>query len=143
MVALTTKDKMKLLLTAALAALSLHAQVVSKPEPAPPATVRSSAPAAEYSMSREQVLEIKLAETEIALLNKEFKIDEYQIKAQPLFSAREKALRAVCAKAGVPEEKIATECAIDVGTVQKDGTTSKARTWWNKPESAKQTPAKK
>lgn len=133
---------MKLLITAALAALSLHAQAVSKPEPAPPATTQPTPPA-EYGLSREQVLEIKLAETEIALLNKEFKIDEYQAKAQPLFAAREKALRAVCAAAGVPDDKVATECALDVGTVQKDGTTSKARTWWNKPVPAKQTPVQK
>lgn len=132
---------MKLFALAALAALSFgqDSKMVSPPAPLPPPTERA--------LSETEVLKLQNSLLQMQVLNKDYKIDEYNSKAKPIIDAQQAIAVAACKSVGVPEEKITTECGITTGigqdgkpTMGADGKPVQPRVWWQKPESAK--PAK-
>ncbi len=109
---------MKLLLTAALAAFSLCAQVASKPEP-----ISVSAVPSERDLTPSEIKDLTLANAQIEVLRARFKVDdleskikEFQAAIGPIYAAQEALAKGFCLSVGVPEDKIKTGgCGLSVG----------------------------
>jgi hypothetical protein len=100
---------MKIALLAAMAALmNAQAPVAAKAEK-PVETVAPKTPT-EYVFSEDESLKLENAMLRVALLQKEYKIDEYSGKVAPLSSLQREIVAAACLKVGVPADKMQTEC---------------------------------
>lgn len=125
---------MKLVLIAVFAALTFGQDAKVASSPAPPAAVQSERP-----LTNEESLEVENAMVHISLLNKEYKIDDYQKELSPYASTQDKVLSAACLSVGVPQEKLRTECGIagfgpdGKQMTGQDGKPVPRRVWWNKP----------
>lgn len=135
---------MRLMLIAALAA-TMYGQA-AKVEPP-----KNTAPqaATDRALTENEVLKLKLSQAQIELLQKDFRIKEYQEKLTPLSQEQVSIAHAACLSVGVPEAKILlgqpdNECGINLGVgpdgspvLGPDGKPVAPKVWWIKPEPAK------
>lgn len=133
---------MRLMLIAALVA-TMYGQEAAKME-APKGTAAQSAPT-ERHLTENEVLKLKLSQAQIQLLQKDYKIEEYQSKLKPLSEEQVSIAKSACLSVGVPEAKILlgspeNECGINMGVgpdgnpvMGPDGKPQVARVWWARP----------
>lgn len=129
---------MRLILLAALAAITIYGQdakVAPKADapPVPTATPNERLLTTEESLKLENsVLRIKMAE-------KDFRIEEYKAEVAPAAAVQEEVMQIACKSVGVPADKIHQECGIaGFGPDGKpvngpDGKPMPRKVWWAKP----------
>ena len=144
---------MKFMILAALAALTISAQTAptAAPEPKNVKTevAKATPPAKPDALPQEllfnetQTLKIQLAQTQMALLNKKYNIENYNKEAQPLVVEEQNIYLAACKQLGIPETLITTQCGVEPG-VDGDGKAKldpagkpvPAKVWWQHPTTA-------
>ncbi len=126
---------MKLIaLLAASAALILAQDVKTDKSPSPSATPT------ERPLTETESLKLQLSIAQIQLLQKEYKIEEYQAKIKPYMDSQQSIAIAACKSVGVIEDKVTTECGLSTGigpdgkpAVDANGKPVQARVWHATP----------
>lgn len=132
---------MKLMLLAALAAMTLSAQNAKVAETAP-STPAATVPS-QRALTEAEVLKVRLDMQKIKNLQDEFKIAEFNKKAQPISDDEQTVFIVACRSVGIPDDKIQSECALNTGynpddtpILDKDGKAIQSFVKWNKPAAA-------
>lgn len=127
----------KLLMGAALSAMTILAQNAKvetqkdTPQAAP----------SERQLSETEALKLQLIAAKVQLLQDRYKIPAYNDELQPLSAEQLAIAKAVCASVGVPEDKINTECGLNLGIgadgkplLDASGKPAPTRVWNAKPQ---------
>ncbi len=95
-----------------------------------------SAKPTERPLSETESLKLQLSVAQIQLLQKEYKIEEYQAKIKPYMDSQQAIALAACGSVGVAEDKITTECGLSTGigpdgkpAMDANGKPVQARVW--------------
>jgi hypothetical protein len=126
----------RLFICAAIAALAVYAQDAKV---APGTNTPTSAPPPERPLTETEVLKLQLASTKIQLLQKEFRIEQYQKEVAPLSAEQNAVATAACRSIGIPEDLVQTQCGIVTGIgpdgkpqLDAAGKPVMPRVWWVK-----------
>jgi len=91
---------------------------------------------AERPLTKEEILALQVDELRITRLQDQYKISEYQSKANPIFATHNEKIQALCISIGIPQDKIVVECKFTTGVdmdgnpvVGPDGKPVAARVW--------------
>lgn len=132
------------ILIAAMSAIAISQDL--KPAPG---TAMLPAATNRRSFTKEEALGIWLGTKSMLLLQKEYKIDEYQKKLEPINTEQMAIVKAACRSVGVPEDKILfgskeNECGVNIGMDEKGdpimdatGKPVPAEVWWIKKDEVK------
>lgn len=101
---------MKLFLFAAMAAVMFGQDAKIAVAPAGP-----PAPATERPLSENEILKLKLAQSQIQVLRDKYKIDEYQKEVGPISQSQMSVAQDACLSVGVAKDKLQTECGLQTG----------------------------
>lgn len=101
---------MKLILFAALAAVMFGQDAkIAAPQGGTPA------PSTERPLSENEILKLKLAQTQIQVLKDKFKIEDFNKEVTPIQQSQMSVAQDACLSVGVAKDKLQTECGLVTG----------------------------
>ncbi len=127
--------KKLLLLGAALSAITFGQNAKAAPGDTP-----APAQITDRQLTETEALKLQLIAAKVQLLQDKYKIQAYNEELQPLSAEQLSIAKAVCASVGVAEDKINSECGLNLGIgadgkalLGADGKPAPTRVWNAKP----------